>query len=166
MGLDITAYQGLRLEPRAEVDEDGYPVEWSKYHAITKSILEYTEKEFPGRTAGLSPGVYSSTDQLGFRAGSYGGYNAWREWLAVQAGYSSARSVWENNLTGPFTELISFFDCEGVIGPVVAAKLAKDFADHADKITGGDYTGYDAQKYRDWRSAFEMAADGGCVDFH
>ena len=163
MGLDITAYQGLKLEPRAEVDDDGFAVEWRKYHAISANDIADTEKNWPGRTAGLSAGVYSSTDTLAFRAGSYGGYNGWRSWLAGQAGHGSAENVWKNISSGPFVELISFSDCEGVIGPVVAAKLAKDFADYADKVSGDEWN---MKLYATWRQAFEMAADNGCVDFH
>jgi hypothetical protein len=60
-------------------------------------------------------------------------------------------------------ELINFADNEGIIGTTACAKLAKDFAEHAAKA---GRNGWCAKLYRDWQTAFEMAADGGCVDFH
>lgn len=167
MGLDITAYRQLQPAPHAKVDEDGNPEEWGKYTAISPAIIAYTEEHFPGRTAGLAAGVYSFAEEHGFRAGSYGGYNQWRNWLSIAAGHGSARSVWDDGKTeGPFLELINFSDCEGVIGPQVAAKLAKDFADNESAILKGDHEVWFVKLYREWRKAFEMAADGGCVDFH
>lgn len=165
MGLDITAYRGLKLAPDAELDTDGEPVEWDRFVKLDHRIVD-TEKHWPGRCAPLKPGVYQAVETMGFRAGSYGGYNEWRDWLARAAGYRSARSLWEKReQPGPFAELINFSDCEGVIGATVAAKLARDFADHEARICAqGDE--WEATQYRKWRAAFEMAADGGCVEFH
>lgn len=67
--------------------------------------------------------------------------------------------------TSPFFELIHFADNEGVIGPVVSAKLAKDFRDNYERAKAfGD--GYWLSKYEKWMAAFEMAADNGAVEFH
>lgn len=165
MGLDITAYRQLKPAPDAEVDSDGYPVEWDKYLRLSPAILKFTDENWPGRTAPLVPGIYSFADSLGFRAGSYSGYGQWRDWLARAAGYQSARDVWENVVEGPFVELINFADTEGTIGTVACAKLARDFAEHEDRILASA-DGWNAKLYKTWRAAFEMAADGGCVDFH
>jgi len=163
MGLDITAYKQLKIEPNAAKEEDGSPVDWKRHVWIQPATVKWTNDNFPGRADPIQGGIYSASDSFGFRAGSYGGYNAWRDWLARLAGYPSAAAVWEDNLQGPFAELINFADNEGVIGTTACAKLAKDFADHADKA---GTAGYDAKLYQEWRTAFEMAADGGCVDFH
>jgi hypothetical protein len=169
MGLDILAYRGLTKAPEAELDKDGYPVEYNKFHVFDASTITGTEREWPGRTEGVEPGVYSAADSFGFRAGSYGGYNSWRDWLARISGWGSAKACWNSRKTGdPFYELINFSDCEGIIGPRVAAKLAKDFADHAIKakaLSAEDDTYY-FEKYGDWQKAFEMAADNGAVSFH
>lgn len=165
MGLDITAYRQIKAVPNAELDADGYPVNWEKHQRISRGCVESTEQDWPGRTAGVEPGIYEAAQSFGFRAGSYGGYNQWRDWLARSAGHLSAEAVWENAKPGPFVELISFSDCEGIIGPVVAAKLAKDFADHEEEILA-KADEWEAAKYREWRKAFEMAADSGYVDFH
>lgn len=168
MGLDITAYQGLSPAPHAEVDADGNPVEFDKFACFSPTIIEWTDTQFPGRTEGVKPGVYTFAAEHGFRAGSYSGYNAWRDWLARIAGWSSATACWESGKSaGPFLELINFADNEGVIGPKVAAKLAKDFAEHetkAEQMADGET--YYLEKYREWKKATEMASDNGAIDFH
>ncbi|WP_024516984.1 hypothetical protein [Bradyrhizobium sp. Tv2a-2] len=180
MGLDITAYTRLTKIENPTLDEDGF---YDDGFQATASVIEWTEQNWPGRTAGIETGaVYDCADSFGFRAGSYSGYNAWREQLAKMAGYplghydgqvgqreSHCVACW-NGQTGPFAELINFADNEGTIGPVVSAKLAKDFAEHQEKaeqwaqsLLDGDWF---IAKYRDWRKAFEMASDNGAVDFH
>jgi len=114
---------------------------------------------------------------VGLHAGSYGGYNRWREQLAELAGYpagdyeqygrtyqSHCVPCW-NGEAGPFSELINFSDCEGVIGASVSAKLAKDFADFQPKADAHEDDRF-RMKYAEWRQAFEMASDSGAVDFH
>ena len=169
MGLDITAYRGLvRIENPAM--EDGCPVHWEAHFHAHNSSIAFTEENWPGHSEGIeSDAVYAFADKFGFRAGSYGGYNAWRNQLAEVMLGKSACDCWKQDKAGPFFELIHFADNEGVIGPKVAAKLAKDFADHEAKATAWAEANNDEwfiQKYRDWRKAFEMAAQGGAVDFH
>lgn len=173
MGLDITAYRQLRAAPEAEaLPED------DRYDTYFKP-MDFTA--FPGRIEGLTETwyAYDAENVLGFRAGSYSGYNNWRESLAKLAGYpavvedgyrtfaSHAVGAWKA-ASGPFWELINFADNEGTIGPVAAAKLAKDFADFDEQAQAFDPDGdgwfYD--RYTLWRQAMEMAADGGAVDFH
>ena len=165
MGLDVTAYRQLTPAPHAQLDEDGSPVEWDKFVLIRDSVLDWTEGNWPGRTAPLRPGIYAAGEQDRFGAGSYSGYGAWRDWLARRAGYPSARAVQNGITSGPFVELINFADNEGYIGSTVAAKLAKDFAENKERICGEDDT-WSTHLYAKWQAAFEMAADGGCVDFH
>lgn len=162
MGLDITAYYGLSNVENPALDSDGYPVADNQWKATS---VDFTERNFPGRTAGIENGaVYEYKDSFGFRAGSYGGYNEWRNDLAKLAGYGGADDCWNNHTSGPFYELINFYDNEGTIGPVIAAKLAKDFSEHHEMaaIVGGFFF----KSYCDWQKAFKMAADNGAVDFH
>jgi hypothetical protein len=151
MGLDITAYRKLIPAPDAEMD-DGYPVDWENVW-LPGTSMEWSESIWPGRADGVPSATmpYRFAEKFTFRAGSYGGYGDWRRWLGRMAKTETA-----------FAELVEFADNEGVIGSVVAAKLAQDFADHAD-IAGG---GWDGDLFQKWREAFEMAADGGAVDFH
>lgn len=163
MGLDITAYRKLSVDPAAKIDEDGDTVNWKKCWKPGIS-LEWSERCWPGRAAGIgADNVYAYEERMDFRAGSYSGYNDWRSELAKMVG-KTTKEIWDTHAPGPFVELIDFADNEGVIGPAVAAKLAKDFAEHqtqADAIGG-----WFAVMYRTWRKAFEVAADGGAVDFH
>lgn len=172
MGLDITAYKGLEKVENPEVDGDGCPSNGDETRF-------YSNPDFPGRSEGIEHGaVYKFADSFGFMAGAYSSYNNWREQLAKLAGYPALQSsvgyrldalrhdegAWQAG-SGPFYELINFSDCEGTIGPVVSAKLAKDFADFqekADQSGGDDFR----MKYSNWRKAFEMAAENGAVDFH
>lgn len=165
MGLDITAYRGLAPAPEAK-DADGL---WKRHLHITQHMLDFTEREFPGRTAGLAPGVYTFAEQLAFRAGSYSGYNHWRDQLSYFALGVSAQQAWRTTTAGPFWELINFPDNEGYIGPEVAAKLARDFAEHEARARahpGGELEGWWSEQYLKWKKAFELAADRGAVDFH
>lgn len=158
MGLDITAYRKLKLVENPHIEEYGEPVNWETEWRPGSS-MEWSEKHFPGRGEGIDPQVvYTWEEQFRFRAGSYSGYNWWRKKLDEFAGNVA------------FQELINFADNEGVIGYIVASKLAKDFSDYADKAkqysTKLDDGEYWLSKYEEWRKAFEMAADGGAVDFH
>ena len=163
MGLDITAYRSLSTVENPDLDGDGCPVADDQWKCRG---TQYSERNWPGRTRGLeADAVYRFADSLGFRAGSYVGYNQWRNQLARLAGYESAVDCWNNHPDGPFRELIEFSDCEGVIGPVVAAKLSEDFAAFRTKAEESADAWFVGQ-YRLWQQAFEMAADNGAVDFH
>lgn len=167
MGLDITAYRQLTLVPDVERDDDNNPVDCRNlWHAHPVSI-EWAEQHFPGRSEGVVPdATYSYFEKFDFRAGSYGGYGDWRRELAERAGYRSADDVHKGNYPdgGPFYELINFGDNEGVIGPKVSAKLATDFQAMRGQVLE-DADSCFVQKYESWQRAFEMAADGGAVDF-
>jgi hypothetical protein len=168
MGLDISYHSRLVLAENVTRDKDGFVDDPAILDLV--SYVTFTEESWPGRTEGLAAACYRLADSAGggFRAGSYGGYNLWRDQLAQIAGWASADEAFVAD-GGPFWELINFPDNEGVIGPVVSAKLAKDFADEANKARALVLFGEDAwflEKYRDWAKAFATAADGGCVLFH
>lgn len=154
MGLDISYYSQIKRVG----DADG-ELEYSDGHA---SI--YVNPDFPEQADGLVDGAYTYADGNGFHAGGYGGYNAWRRWLAEQAGYVD-NDAFEGSLPAdtPFLPLVNFSDCEGVIGPETSKRLAADFAAFADKVTGNEYH---LAKFSAWRTAFETASDGGAVVFH
>lgn len=177
MGLDITAYARIK-KLDAVFDEDGNPLDYKTREPIADYYQCRFNHDFPGRAEGLEDrAVYSFENSNGAFQMGYGGYNAWRNALAKHAGYpltpyvshgvedsNYAAACWQG-ATGPFSELINFSDCEGDIGPVVAAKLAKDFADFDERMKS-HMTDYHYQKYRDMRACMEMAADGGAVSFH
>jgi hypothetical protein len=107
---------------------------------------------------------YHSEESMQFRAGSYGGYNEWRNSLAAMVG-TTPKTAWAGEYQGPFAELINFSDCEGVIGATVCRKLAEDFKAQQTKADTWDDEWF-RERYALWRQAFEMGADNGAVSFH
>ena len=160
MGLDISASRSAKLvRDNADKDYDGY--DDGLQHV-------YVNPAFPAQADGMVSGWYKMDpeDEVDFRAGSYSGYNLWREQLAALVDINP-RDVWnaQQPPSGPFVELINFSDCEGVIGPVTSAKLARDFAEHQAKADAHEDEWF-RTRYVHWREAFELAARGGCVRFH
>lgn len=180
MGLDITAYKNLKVVENPQIDEEGELINWETEWKAGVS-MEWSEKHFKGRGEGINPNtVYTWEDSIGFRAGSYSGYGAWRNTLEAFAktilpikfecdsnGNVGLVGVNNKNL---FEELINFADNEGVIGYIVAKKLYKDFVDNEEKAEEFSKNlkddGYWFVKYQDWKEAFEYASQHGAVDFH
>lgn len=169
MGLDITAYSKIKIVP--DGFKDGDVIDWYNHFSI------YINPHFQTHSQGLQEGVaYSYDKSHGFRAGSYSGYNGWREQLAKMAGYPAIeRPRFDQKETrhdagafaatsGPFWELINFSDCEGAFGETVCKKLLADFDQFASEAEKDD--SYFKERYRDWHKAIRLGADGGCVCFH
>lgn len=171
MGLDITYYSKLK-KIDCVFDADGEPI------GITDYFQPYINPDFPGRADDIeNKAVYSYQECDGFRAGSYSGYNAWREELAKLAGYPEIETedygikrkrhdagAWKAG-GGPFWELIHFSDCEGTIGAKVSAKLADDFAKFQPQADAHPEEWF-RSKYAEWFQAFNVASDAGAVSFH
>ena len=163
MGLDITAYSNVR----AAADE----VAFDENGDLRDGYCELRINDsYPSHAGEIKDKCYEYDHVFDFRAGAYSSYNNWRDELAALAGYGSAKNVWELSLTGAFTELINFSDCDGTIGHQFASKLAKDFADFEAKAGSAVVTLRASaefyQRYQKWRQAFELAAQNGAVRFH
>lgn len=172
MGLDATWYRGLKKRDDVVFDGDGEPTNVDRY------FRPYANPDFPGREGSLDhKAVYEYEGAGDAWSGAYSRYSRWREWLAKVAGYpllsykeygrdqpSYCVACW-NGASGPFSELINFSDCEGVIGPEIAAKLAKDFEAFDGIAKSSDEEDFYA-RYQAWRTAFEQAALNGAVAFH
>ncbi|HTR35031.1 MAG TPA: hypothetical protein VMH80_03965 [Bryobacteraceae bacterium] len=164
MGLEVRVYAGLVKAHGVETDVNGYPKDLRRYWLA--DVVESTEEDFPGRTGGLEQGaIYAYAHYEEFHAGSTRAYGQWRHTLARLAGYEGWRAVWRRPPPppSPFVELIRFHDCAGVLGPVVAAKLARDFAafrERAERI-GGTFFGL----YEVWQRACELTAGNGALRF-
>ncbi len=176
MGLDITAYSKLKHIGRHAKDttlnegEPGGVDDWCYYEdhvqAVAYDSFPQSFRGVPivGEITGrdyrfLDGGCYERTDETkthGFRAGSYGGYNRWRQNLQDQFNP-------DRNQGGPFYELIWFADNEGTIGPEAAVDLLADFREHEARYRPLWEQG---DTYSDWMRAFELAADSGLVRFH
>ena len=161
MGLDITAHGKIKFIRKIEADED--------MDNIYKNnlIRFWVNPHFDGRCDDIDKdGVYTSDENFGFRAGSYSGYNHWRNTLAKLGGYNSAEAVWAKETSGPFYEIINFSDCEGVIGTEVSKKLCEDFKSYKEKAENFTDDPWFYKSYLNWLKAFEMASNDGCVSFH
>lgn len=165
MGLDVTAYE--RVTMRGPWPQSN--AEWNTVEENEEAAL-YVNPDFPAQADGMKSGRYATSGGTkSVAAGSYSGYNRWREQLAALVG-TTPQVVWESPTPGPFVELINFSDCEGVIGPRTSAKLANDFdtweeraATYGEDLLDGDWW---MTKYREWQAAFKLAANTGAVDFH
>lgn len=174
MGLDISYYTRLKKADNQGFNRGGEPLDEDGF-VLPKN------PDFRNREEGVDiNAVYVGERAGSFPCGSYGSYNHWRNALAILAGYapfpgeknpkrSHSMTAWEVATSGPFWELINFSDCEGTIGPVVSAKLAKDFADFDEQARVFDYNNLNPwfyEIYANFRKAFEAASDNGVVKFH
>lgn len=181
MGLDVSAASHLRYvgpipsaEAREKLEEaltaqgkDPYDVYFYVYGNGTAHKAQLK---------GTKPGLYQYTEssqQHGFRAGSYSGYNLWRRMLCRFAHGVEPEEVWEHprRYRGKaFVELIDFSDCDGRIGAKVAAKLAQDFRDHAKRVADYSTTLDDGEYlwevYQEFATAFALAGQDGALAFH
>ena len=189
MGLDISAISEMRrveLPKDIELWSDEY-YEWEKDQDGDVWNL-YQHPHFPEQGEGLPNGpVVSDGAYHGFRAGSYSGYNEWRNLLAKVALDLGIEDVWDKMDSGygydeiPFSEQINFSDADGIIGPVASQKLYNDYVNYEDEVMkkldryylkfedyeiDGETYDWFKQKYKDWKEAFRIASDNGAVIFH
>lgn len=171
MGLDITVH--TRVEPFDEADiprvDGDFDWDWAYENGVDKAFC------FQGFEQSLRPlvqdtWVRSVGKTWGFRAGSYGGYNAFREELSRLALGVEPEEVWQDPdrfRDRPFFELINFADNEGTIGSEAAADLHADFVAYMPMaVERWTDDSYDFGKYTTWTKACRDAADGGMIDFH
>lgn len=156
MGLDITVYMNIHNE--REDDDDG---------SIADNIITFCiNPRFPLAAPDIPENcVWSYSDSWAFCAGSYPGYNEWRDRLATLAGFPKDWTERKNSTNLPFYELVWFSDCDGVIGPATCAKLAKDFEEWSDRAHGIGPDWF-IRLYDDFKQAFKDAANNGAVEFH
>src|SRR5216117_1196420 len=114
MGLDITAYRQIKkldceVKDGEPIGPNCQPLDWKEYAHL------YSYPPWMDRADGIEDGYYSFAEAMKFRAGSYSGYNNWRNDLARLAGWKDDEEAWKAT-EGPFWELINFADNEGVIG--------------------------------------------------
>lgn len=164
MGLDISAYSNAK-----QVSNHPPFAGWCEieHHAQAYTPSGAFHRSFRGLVDGACYDI-SESDGTAFRAGSYGGYNEWRDDLSRSVLGVRASVVWETPMGYqglPFYELINFSDCEGTIGPEAAVDLLKDFYDHRDAYLSS-HEGYDVERYLHWLEACELAAAGGLIIFH
>ena len=166
MGLDITAVSEAKLCGQPLGEHDGH---WKEGH-----VYAWVNEAFPDRNGAFKNGCYVVKDQFGFRAGSYSGYNYFREILSEAVLGVSPEVVWKEPAKyqdSAFYELINFADNEGILGTEVCCKLAGDFA--ANRLTFVEYvevnvadSDYFITKYEEWTKAVDLACCNGFIQFH
>lgn len=184
MGLDISCYSNVKVatdghdipdgESWCEADAHIQVYSYAGFdHALRGVAAEATLKPMTGASSITDAGCFdvSESQSFGFRAGSYGGYNAFRDALAGLSN-RSAEHYWGNDgdPDWPFYELVNFADNEGTLDWVAAKALLDDFRHHRDQFAREhkDSAGrsYWVETYDDWITGLELAADHGCVVFH
>jgi len=167
MGLDITAYTKLTLVTHLQADLAGKIAEYIDREMALLITETSVNSHFPGREAGIDVNAlywFPYKSAFRFRAGAYSRYGEWRRGLAGMVGYAGSYRQEPN--PGPFMELIYFSDCEGIIGPAVSSKLARDFEDNLERAKVFSPSDQWIDCYNNWRKAFNLAADNGVVEFH
>lgn len=178
MGLDITAYQGMvrLMDWPAEVEgiddiatysglDIGYQIDGKAVVDVHPSCAHV----FPRHLGSLTPGIYAHGGRMHFRAGSYSGYNEWRDWLSRAALGASAEQVWRNFAAYEdrgVAWLVNFSDANGYIGPEISRRILDDIRAHVAQIRAAVTDSWYGEKLDQWIAALEMAADGGMLDFH
>lgn len=152
MGLDIYAMKNIkRISDYPEDDDYDYDHD------------HLSPNEYFNVHGEITNGIYSGEGRESFRAGSYSGYNGWRNRLAKLAGYGSFEEACSTP-EGPFVELINFSDCEGVICSEVSAKLYNDFLNN-HIFAKEKMEKYDLETYEDFMNGFAIAKENGCLVF-
>jgi len=169
MGLDITAYQGIKLIDTCDVDDFEEKHDWETTCHVWPGYADGTH--YPEQLAGgniVPDGVYEYEEKFGFRAASYSWYNQWREILSMLFIGVIPACVWAspgNYKEHPFYYIVNFSDCEGVIAGAAAKKLANDFETFSTRAHQHPDDWF-IRIYDDFHKAFRMAASNGFVDFH
>lgn len=169
MGLDVKAVNNL---------EYAEPLDWDVYEELydlgEKITYLQVNPHFPHSSVGVVDGIYRLTpdsEEYSWHAGSYGGYNLFREFLAESAGYTP-HDCWESPysyLGSAFYELVNFSDAEGTIGTEASRALYQDFVENREAFVdfvGDDDVMYFVERYDVWTEGLRIASNNGYVIFH
>jgi hypothetical protein len=211
MGLDVAAVSKLRPIKR-ELTQYGALVDgrfnWEPVRTVItfrKEQVEFTDRYWPAGSEGIKPDQpYTYAKSRSFRA--YGRYTRWRLLLEE---FASANPADRRTARHLFAELRlpkvvgqpvrrhlwawhrrpairdePLGESLGIIGPIAAGKLARDFAEHDERAE--DFPALRAKQqakdnrewleiyeywcgwltlYREWRKSLELAADDGAISF-
>ena len=154
MGLDITAYKNIRIRELTKDEEGEYYFSNSGFKQSNMPNLENKEIQI------------EFDDGFDFRAGSYGGYNRFRNQLCLASNNISADELWKSeNENLKFYWLINFTDCDGYIGTDYCKILYDEFVKYEKEIKLS-LDEYYYQTYDNFKEAFRLGADNGLVSFH
>lgn len=173
MGLDISYYSSW--EPYPEEVRDWDHAEEIEDTTGARLFKVYNGADFEARASDMPAGKFVTAKYVhGFRAGSYSGYNHWRQRFCLAANDILPEVLWampeEEAQNYLFWEFIHFSDCEGVLGPACCQRLHEQMETHYEKIRKEFEEGPDAawnlRLLDEWRKAFRVAAGKGMIRFH
>ena len=173
MGVDITAYSQIE-KTKYLIDEDYNYIDPENNEIIDGDYVNfYINPDFPGRAHEIkNENVYTYKESHHVISLGYNGYGLLREELAKLAGYklkefynkkTHCAECWKGK-EGPFSELINFSDCEGVIGESVSKKLFDDFEKFQEKADMHQNPFF-REFYDNMKMAFKIASNKGAVEF-
>ncbi|SOK58627.1 hypothetical protein [Yersinia phage fHe-Yen9-04] len=184
MGLDITAYQNIKIIDSPDLDDNDEIIGLSYDEYFNVYNYTYFKEHFKDLEVN---GYYEFEDSFNFRAGSYGGYNSWRNELAFivcklnnlsSTLPSDTKNLYSNiiwnlpeNNNIPLYKFINFSDCEGIIGTEYCNIIYKELLSIETEFKSHNYMFDDAYNHNNklfdnWLLAFKMGSENGCVSFH
>lgn len=105
-------------------------------------------------------------EEFDFRAGSYSGYNKFRNELCISANNIQDKELWTSkNEAFKFYWLINFTDCDGYIGTSYCKILYDEFVKYENEVKS-NLNEYFHKTYDNFKEAFRLASDNGLVSFH
>ena len=151
MGLDITAYKNIKIieseEPEYYFSNTGFP---------QSNMIDFENKEIQ----------INFDEEFDFRAGSYGGYNKFRNELCISVNNISDEELWASKDESlKFYWLINFSDCDGYIGTSYCKILYDEFVKYEDEVKS-NLQDYYHIIYDNFKEAFRLGSDNGLVSFH
>ena len=151
MGLDITAYKNIKIigdeEPEYYFSNAGFP---------QSNMPDFENKEIQ----------IEFDEEFDFRAGSYSGYNKFRNELCISANNIQDKKLWTSkNEAFKFYWLINFTDCDGYIGTSYCKILYDEFVKYENEVKS-NLNEYFHKTYDNFKEAFRLASDNGLVSFH
>lgn len=151
MGLDVTAYKNIKI---VEDEEPEYYFSNTGFPQSNMNDLENKEIQI------------DFDEEFDFRAGSYGGYNKFRNELCISINKISAEELWASkDETLKFYWLINFTNCDGYIGTSYCEILYDEFCKYEEEVKE-KLNEYWHQSYDNFKEAFRLASGDGLVSFH
>lgn len=192
--LEITAYSHLVYLGPIPYKKDGKRVDYAQVPGFQKqgtlwiatdaAPVLIQEDDF-SYLDHWSPGFYQKTPNTlthSWKAGSSSSYHEWRQtvcFLNYRLPYDTLLALLDEEEVwmGGLLKLLFFSDCEGTIGPVTSAEIARDMraresilqSPPLDLDLSSSQSGVTVDSiklfYHDLLRAFEMASEGGVVEF-
>ena len=151
MGLDITAYRNIKI---VEGEEPEYYFANSGFKQSNMTNIENKEIQM------------DFDESFDFGAGSYSGYNIFRNELCLASNNITAEQLWSlQDETLKFYWLINFSDCEGYIGTSYCKILYDEFVKYEEEVKT-KLDEYYHKKYDYFKEAFRVGESDGLVNFH